>query len=117
MAGGTKKPWDRRRLRLQSLLRDIRTSAGLLQADLGKRIGADQSFVSRYERGERRLDLVELEQILVEIVGISDQWEFLGAHDTDRPECGWQHRDFVHHPVFGMATKSFTGFELSLILI
>ncbi len=63
MAGGTKKPWDRRRLRLQSLLRDIRTSAGLLQADLGKRIGADQSFVSRYERGERRLDLVELEQI------------------------------------------------------
>jgi transcriptional regulator with XRE-family HTH domain len=61
MAG--KKPWDRRRLRLQRMLREMRLKAGLLQSDLGKRIGADQSFVSRFERGERRLDLVELEAI------------------------------------------------------
>ncbi|WP_043114487.1 helix-turn-helix domain-containing protein [Solimonas soli] len=61
MAG--KKPWDQRRVRLQRMLREARVAAGLLQSELADRIGADQSFVSRYERGERRLDLVELEAI------------------------------------------------------
>lgn len=61
MAG--KKPWDERRLRLQEMLRDARVAAGLRQSELAERIGTDQSFVSRYERGERRLDLVELEGI------------------------------------------------------
>ena len=60
---GAKKPWDQRRIRLQELLRTIRFEADLKQADLAKLLGTDQSFVSRYERGERRLDVVELEQI------------------------------------------------------
>lgn len=60
---GGKRPWDQRRLRLQRLLREIRVEAGLKQADVAERLGNDQSFVSRYERGERRLDLVELEAI------------------------------------------------------
>ena len=38
-----------------------RESKGLIL--VAERIGSDQSFVSRYERGERRLDLVELEAI------------------------------------------------------
>lgn len=58
-----KKPWDERRLRLQQMLREMRVAAGLLQGELAERIGADQSFVSRYERGERRLDLIELDTI------------------------------------------------------
>ena len=61
MAG--KKPWDEKRLRLQKMLREMRLAAGLKQSELAERIGADQSFVSRYERGERRLDLVELSAI------------------------------------------------------
>lgn len=61
MAG--KKPWDEKRLRLQRMLREARLAAGLHQSELAERIGADQSFVSRYERGERRLDLVELSAI------------------------------------------------------
>jgi transcriptional regulator with XRE-family HTH domain len=32
---------------------------GLTQADVAERLGRPQSFVSKYERGERRLDLVE----------------------------------------------------------
>jgi len=60
---GGKRPWDQRRLRLQKLLRDVRLEAGLKQEEVAERIGSDQSFVSRYERGERRLDLVELEAI------------------------------------------------------
>ena len=61
MAG--KKPWDQRRVRLQGLLRAVRQEAGLNQTELAGRLKSDQSFVSRYERGERRLDLIELEQI------------------------------------------------------
>lgn len=41
----------------------MRLEAGLKQSELAKRLKTDQSFVSRYERGERRLDLAELDQI------------------------------------------------------
>lgn len=37
-----------------------RESAGLTQEQFGKLIGKTQSFVSKIERGERRIDLVEL---------------------------------------------------------
>ena len=44
-----------------SQLRRARKEAGLNQADLAKRVGETQSFVSKVERGERRLDFVELD--------------------------------------------------------
>jgi ribosome-binding protein aMBF1 (putative translation factor) len=56
--------------KLQELLRQIRLAAGLRQADLAQRLGLPQSFVSKYESGERRLDLLEIRQIC-EAVGIS----------------------------------------------
>lgn len=37
-----------------------RTEAGLTQVALAERLGKPQSFVSKMERGERRLDIVEL---------------------------------------------------------
>jgi transcriptional regulator with XRE-family HTH domain len=49
--------------RLQELLRQSRAEAGLSQTDLAKRLRKPQSFVSKYESGERRLDLVELKKI------------------------------------------------------
>jgi transcriptional regulator with XRE-family HTH domain len=61
MAG--KRPWDKRRIKLQRVLREVRVDAGLSQVELAKKLKADQSFVSRFERGERRLDLVELAEI------------------------------------------------------
>jgi len=36
-----------------------RTKAGITQQDLARRLGKPQSFVSKYERRERRLDVVE----------------------------------------------------------
>ena len=39
------------------------------QADVAAKMGKPQSFVSNYESGERRLDLLEL-QTLCEVLGI-----------------------------------------------
>jgi len=49
---------------LLALMVAARNSAGLSQADLAERIGRTQSFVSKYERGERRLDVVEFVQFV-----------------------------------------------------
>jgi transcriptional regulator with XRE-family HTH domain len=49
--------------RLINLLREIREEAGLRQVDMAKKLGRHQSFVSKYESGERRVDLVELRQV------------------------------------------------------
>ena len=48
---------------LRKALRQIRVQAGLRQADLAAKLGKPQSFVSKYESGERRLDLPEIKQI------------------------------------------------------
>ena len=53
-----------------SLVRQMRLDAGLRQADLAERLRRPQSFVSRYESGERRLDILELRQICV-VLGVS----------------------------------------------
>ena len=57
---------------LVALLRAIRSEAGLRQVDLAKKLGQPQPFVSRYESGERRLDILELRQVC-QAVGITLQ--------------------------------------------
>jgi transcriptional regulator with XRE-family HTH domain len=41
-------------------LRRARLEAGLTQADVAKKLGCHQSFVSKCESGERRVDVIEL---------------------------------------------------------
>ncbi len=41
-------------------LLEARTSAGLTQVDVAARLAKPQSYVSRCEAGERRVDVVEL---------------------------------------------------------
>ena len=48
---------------LLSLLRDLRKKAGLRQVDMARALGKPQAFVSYYESGARRLDLLELRQV------------------------------------------------------
>ena len=43
-------------------LRKARLGAGLTQAHVAAALGRPQSFVSKCETGERRLDLVEVEE-------------------------------------------------------
>jgi transcriptional regulator with XRE-family HTH domain len=45
---------------LAALLRSVRKEAGIQQAELARRLGRPQSFVSKIESGDRRVDLVEL---------------------------------------------------------
>lgn len=49
--------------KLLRLLRQVRVEAGLTQAELAERVGRPQSFVSKYETGERRLDVLELREV------------------------------------------------------
>jgi len=44
------------------LLRTARTSQGLSQTELANRLNEGQDFVSKCERGVRRVDVVELRQ-------------------------------------------------------
>ena len=55
---------------LQLLLRQMRTEAGLTQTEIAQRLGQPQSFVSKYESGERRLDVLELREVCA-VVGVS----------------------------------------------
>lgn len=57
-----------RQARLQELLISKRTAAGLSQEEVARRLRRPQSFVSKYETGERRLDVVELIE-LAEAIG------------------------------------------------
>ena len=48
---------------LLKLLWQKRKKAGLSQVEVARRLGRSQSFVSKYESGELRLDLVELNEV------------------------------------------------------
>lgn len=49
--------------KLTALLRSLREDAGLTQVELAGRLRRSQSFVSKYENGQRRLDLVDLRRL------------------------------------------------------
>ncbi|MDB5580084.1 MAG: Helix-turn-helix domain protein [Bradyrhizobium sp.] len=50
---------DVRYRQMLAMLISARRNAGLHQADVARRLGKPQQFVSRYELGERRLDVFE----------------------------------------------------------
>lgn len=64
---------------LRELLISLRSEAGLRQLDLAERLGKPQSFVSKYENGERRLDLSEVYSICkalnISFVSFADRLE------------------------------------------
>lgn len=64
---------------LQALI-EGRRAAELRQVDLAERIGKPQSFVSKFETGERRLDVVEF-LVIAKAIGMDAQ-ELIGSVST-----------------------------------
>ena len=56
--------WTREYEVLLRLLREERERAGLTQVELAEKLGQSQSFVSKAERGDRRLDVIQVRTIL-----------------------------------------------------
>ena len=46
-----------------ALVRSFRENKGITQAQLAKKLGFDQTFISKIETGERRMDVIELRRI------------------------------------------------------
>ena len=59
-----------RKKKLRELLREIRKNAGVSQVNLAKQLGRPQSFVSKFESGEKTLDFLEITEVC-EALGIS----------------------------------------------
>lgn len=68
-------------------LRTARRQAGLTQKDLAQRLGHNQSFVSKCERGERRVDVIELRHFC-QAIGIPFE-DFVHRlnQDIEQGEC------------------------------
>lgn len=70
MVNRTSRPGRRA---LQQLLREIRTEAGLTQAELAAKLRRTQGYVNKYEAGDLGLEILDLRDIL-------------GALDVSLPE-------------------------------
>ncbi|OGS96898.1 MAG: hypothetical protein A3H31_06430 [Gallionellales bacterium RIFCSPLOWO2_02_FULL_57_47] len=64
----------------RSLLVSAREKSGLTQVQIAERLGKPQSFISKYERGERRLDFPEFIE-LANVLGI-DVIDFVGCYQS-----------------------------------
>src|SRR6266545_52922 len=61
---------NRQREKFLLLLKDIRQKKGIRQVDLAEQLDVPQSFISKYESGDRQLDILELRRIC-ELLGIT----------------------------------------------
>jgi transcriptional regulator with XRE-family HTH domain len=61
--GGFSAERQRDRKVFLRLLRRVRVEAKLTQAQLAKLLGVTQARISKYEQGERRIDMLELKTI------------------------------------------------------
>jgi transcriptional regulator with XRE-family HTH domain len=69
-----------------TMLRGVRQSQRMRQSDLARLLGRSQATVSNVERGERRLDLIELREWL-EVLEV-DFIKFLSALDAELQRLG-----------------------------
>ena len=70
----------------RSLLVSAREKSGLTQVQIAERLGKPQSFISKYERGERRLDLTEFIELAdaldIDVVGFINRYQSAIAQIT-----------------------------------
>lgn len=58
--------WSKQNKTLQESLKSIRKESGLTQLELATLLQRPQSYVSKYESGEKRLDLLEIREISIQ---------------------------------------------------
>jgi transcriptional regulator with XRE-family HTH domain len=58
-----KRVYAAQRVLTAALLREVRVEAGLTQTELAARIKRDQTYISKYESGQRRLEMLEVREI------------------------------------------------------
>jgi transcriptional regulator with XRE-family HTH domain len=68
----TQSVFSARFRRLRALLTQARKKSGLTQFELARKLRRPQSFVSKYELGERRLDVVEFLEV-TEALGVKPE--------------------------------------------
>lgn len=69
------REYQKRYRRFLTRLREARGQAGLTQEEAARRLGKPQSFLSKCESGERRLDFVEV-LALAELYGVDIRFFF-----------------------------------------
>lgn len=74
-------PWTSENIVLQELLTNLRTEAQLTQKQLSELLSRPQSYVSKYESGERRLTLPEIREITL-CCG-SNLSDFIAAYENE----------------------------------
>ena len=80
------RPWDRPQVAFQQAIQRVRKRARLTQANLSQKLAKPQSYVSKYENGERRLDYLEVKKICVCCnITIAEFDELLGNPDWNEP--------------------------------
>lgn len=60
-----KSIWDESHIKLRNELKKIRKDAGLTQKQLSEKLEKPQSYVSKYEIGDRNLDFIEVIQVCI----------------------------------------------------
>jgi transcriptional regulator with XRE-family HTH domain len=65
-----KNRYSKEQLVLQELLKRLRVERSLTQDQLAAKLNTPQSFISKYESGERHLDFVEL-NIICQVLELS----------------------------------------------
>ena len=68
--------WDEKQQRFRKYLKNLRSASGLTQTELAERLNKHQSYVSKYENGERKLDFLETVEVF-EACGVYDVSELI----------------------------------------
>ena len=63
---------DSQSIEFGKILRQYRKRAGISQSELAKRIGADNSYISRVERGERAVTSRDKVILLIKVLKLND---------------------------------------------